>query len=359
LEAPVDPQTYIVGPGDKFYINIPSYLQKGFQTVVTAEGKLIIPTVGTFHVGGKTLAQVQKEVEEAGRKKYLQTRITTNLINLRMFRIHVLGEVQLPGIHPIRQTYRLTDALELAGGTTEWADLSAVQIRHHDQSVSTINLNAYLQQGDLQSNPPIHNGDVVLVPRVTEDMIQVRIEGRIDNPGIYFARTDETPEAFLRRISGIPRKAAWRSAVIRRPDSTGNGFHVIPMFVEGVKQDSLALTPRLQDGDIISIPSITDSVYVQGAVWRPGAYPFYPRFYARDYAGLAGPNEKAAGMLGIRIRHVRTGKIERGPDAGVEPGDTIEVSTSTRLVFKDYMSIVATLISAVLTVVTVRELLRR
>jgi len=363
LEAPVDPHTYIVGPGDKFYINIPGYLQEGFQTIVTAEGKLIVPTVGTFQVSGKTLAQVQHEVEEAGRKKYLQTRISANLINLRMFRIHVLGEVWAPGIYPIRPTYRLTDALELAQGTSDWADLSAVEIRHQDHSTTRVNLSDYLQHGDLQSNPTIRNGDVVLVPRVSENMIRVRIEGRIDKPGIYFARPDETPEAFLLRIKGIRRKSDWRSAVIRRPDSEGKGFRLIPLFADSGLADSahdrLATMPALQSGDIISIPSVTDSVYVQGAVWRPGAFPFYPGFHARDYAGLAGPNEKSAGMQGIRLRHARTGKIERGPDKPVEPGDTIEVSTATRLVFKDYMSIVGTLISAILTVVTVRELLRR
>ena len=114
----------------------------------------------------------------------------------------------------------------------------------------------------------------------------------------------------------------------------------------------------LENGDIISIPSVVDSVYVQGASRFPGAYPYYPGFRVRDYAGLAGADERASGLKGYRIRHARTGEIEEGPDIPVEPGDTVEIKIAKRLIWRDYVQAAATVLNGILAAVALREALR-
>ena len=359
LEKAVDPAIYIVGPGDRFIIIIPNYAETGWPASVSAEGKLLIPTLGLFHVAGKPLVRVQDQIKTAARKKYVEGTVQLNLVELRYFRVHVLGEVADPGIYPVQQTYRLSDALDLAGGAGDWANLSRIEIRR-DTTTLYVDLTRYIAEADLQHNPTLLDGDVIFVPRVDSSLPIVEVQGRIAQPGLYFAKPNESAAEFLKRISGATHKADLLGAAIKRRIPGKNRFAVIPIFSEDTATGNGHDNPlTLQHGDILTIPSINDSVYVQGAVYRPGPYPYYSNFLARDYVGLAGPNENAAGLKGILVRHAQTGKVENGPDIPVHPGDTIEVKVSRRILLKDYMQIAAAVLGQVFTFLTLREALRK
>ncbi len=360
LEQTIDPKTYIIGPGDKFLIILPTHTEVGIQSMVTADGNLMIPTVGIFKVAELSLEQFQRKMDDVSRTKYREGRIKVNLLEPRYFRVHVLGEVFSPGIYPLRQTYRITDALQIAGGPTDWANLSAVEIRRKDRRI-TVDVTQYFSTGGLQYNPQVLDGDVIFIPKFDSDLPLVRVEGRIQNPGLYFAKPGEHATEFLTRIYGANRKNNLFAATIKRPIPGKSEYAVIPIFSD--QKQSLANGHEsdlvLQNGDIVSIPSLTDSVYVTGAVLYPGAYPYFPGFLAKDYAGLAGINERAAGAKGIRVRRADNSAIETGPSVPVRPGDTVEVQVATRIILKDYLQIAATVIGQVLTFLTVREALRK
>ncbi len=359
LEKTVDPATYIVGPGDRFLVIIPTYAETGWPASVSAEGKLFIPTLGLFPVAGKALSQVQEQIKSAARKKYVEGTVRLNLVELRYFRVHVLGEVAAPGIYPVQQTYRLSDALDLAGGASDWANLSRIEIRR-DSSTVYVDLTRYTAEGDLGQNPHLLDGDVIFVPRVTSTLPIVEVQGRISQPGLYFAKPNEDAISFLKRVSGATRKADLLGAAIKRRLPGKSQFAMISLFSRDTSTGNGLDHPlMLQHGDILTIPSINDSVYVQGAVFRPGPYPYYPNFLARDYVGLAGANENSAGLKGIRVRHAGNGKIENNPDAPVYPGDTIEVKVSRRILIKDYLQIAATILGQVFSFLTLREALRK
>ena len=54
LEAAVDPDAYVVGPGDVFLVNVWTMEEVAFNIPVTPEGKLTIPTIGALAVDGNT-----------------------------------------------------------------------------------------------------------------------------------------------------------------------------------------------------------------------------------------------------------------------------------------------------------------
>ena len=97
LEAAIDPESYIVGPGDVFQIVIVSSEEFVFKVQVISDGMLVIPTLAVLDVDGKTLSEVQTLVKEAGADKYLNSQITANLAILRQFLVHVTGQVMKPG----------------------------------------------------------------------------------------------------------------------------------------------------------------------------------------------------------------------------------------------------------------------
>ncbi len=80
----------------------------------------------------------------------------------------VLGEVVNPGVYAIYENARVLDAIALAGGPKERAELGAIGIfRQGDPelaSLLTLGKDKLLFQGDANENPLIQAGDIVYVP---------------------------------------------------------------------------------------------------------------------------------------------------------------------------------------------------
>ena len=361
LEHPIDPETYIVGAGDKFSIVIEDIENGIATTIVTADGNLIVPMVGTFAVAGRKLAAVQQEITALGRTKFLQNKVSVHLLDLRYFRVHVLGEVYQPGLYDARPNNRISDVIQFAGDINAWGNQDEILLQR-GESKTTIALSRYSQEGDLSQNPNVHEGDVIIVPRISSKAIVIKVEGRIRKSGYYHAKQNETAAAFLKRVPGIGRKADILSAVIRRPVNTDrNEFKLIPVSAgeaETNGHSSTSTENNLRSGDIISIPSVRDSVYVKGAARIPGPYPYFPGFLARDYAGLAGATERASSFEMIKTHHTQSNKVSKGPNVAVLPGDTVELLPSRRTVYREIIQTASIIVSTVFSFVLLREALR-
>ena len=93
-----------------------STLVNGF--VVDHFGNIQMPLVGNVHVGGLTTAIARDTViQRLG--KYLVN--PTVKLNIRNFRVTILGEVLHPGVYPVlNEKITLTEALALAGDLTTY-----------------------------------------------------------------------------------------------------------------------------------------------------------------------------------------------------------------------------------------------
>lgn len=349
LETVVNPDEYIVGPGDVFYINIWGEAGLEFPTQVTPEGKLIIRTIGTFNVAGKTLAEVQKEVLKAGEKKYKLNRITANLIQLRTFRIHVVGEVLNPGTYVAQAVDRVSVLVDRAMGVTEWADERHIEIRHSNGEVDILDLFNFKKLGYLKQNIYVQNGDLIYVPAIKLSHKTVALEGNVTQPGIHQVIESETLKNFLLRVDAFKRNLDLHDIYVIRTDKQGREHKIFLNLLgkHGNPDHSLPTDLVLEDGDRIYMPSLKNKVYVHGAVNIPGGHVYMAGFTARDYVGLAGGTADMANINDIKVIHFRNNKIEKGPDAPVDRGDTIIVPTSFRKKFTEYLQIVASLATLV------------
>lgn len=82
--------------------------------------------------------------------------------------VHVLGEVEHPGLVPVGRGLDLVRAVATAGSYTEDADLDEVRVlRRVDGQVRvfTVDLEALLDEGALTANIPLKPDDIVHVPR--------------------------------------------------------------------------------------------------------------------------------------------------------------------------------------------------
>ena len=114
------------------------------------------------------------------------------------------------------------------------------------------------------------------------------------------------------------------------------------------KEIQASLSDTLQPNDVIKVPFIPNEVYVTGAVVTPGAYPYQPGLTVADYIGKAGgPTERAKSKIEI-YRQDGTHFYAKLDDK-VHRGDRIVVHRISVLWWQDYLQIVATLTSVVVT----------
>ncbi|MCC5665436.1 polysaccharide biosynthesis/export family protein [Nostoc sp. CHAB 5784] len=141
-----------------------------FQAVISPEGNIVVPQVGTVSLQGLTLEEAQEKIRLGLSSIFPDPIVVVSLAGTRPVQVTVSGEIFRPGIYPINSpTPRVADALLISGGSTLNADLRQVQVRRKliDGSVisQTIDLYATLQNGGSIPNLRLQDGDAILVPR--------------------------------------------------------------------------------------------------------------------------------------------------------------------------------------------------
>jgi len=346
-EKAIDPETYLVGPGDYFSIVIWGDIQKGFQLPVTPEGMLIIPTVGILKVDGLTLKATQEMVEKAAMAKYKQTRISTNLMAMRKLRVHVTGEVINPGTYIATPIDRMSDLIYRAGGLKTYAYLQEIYIKHLSGEETRIDFSGFQEQGDLSQNPFVCGGDIILINPIDYSRPMVKVEGYLRQPqGFYPLKAGESIFEFLSRHNLLDRNQKFSQVVIQRGK--------MPLIQVDLTSDAAHKT-KLENGDLLILPLDIRMVYIAGAVQTPGLISYLNTFRAKDYVGRSGITADAAGLNSILVRHLSLGKIEKGGDAQVYPGDVIEVPVRRSKRISEYLQITGQLATIIIAYFAIKK----
>jgi len=187
LEETIDPEKYLLGPGDRLRINITGGL---FEESISKEwsmenidnfvlidptGTLFIPKIGPVNVTGKSLADIDRELNDYKDNIYKEAIITVTLIRLRQFKILVHGAVNNPKFVRVSPVSRLFDALNGAGGIQKYADNNIIFLKRNG-GTKEIYLKEFLLNGDLENNPYLIEGDIIYAPfGELEDETQMNI----------------------------------------------------------------------------------------------------------------------------------------------------------------------------------------
>ena len=86
LEKPVDPDKYIIGPGDKFLLTIMSVENTDLRITVSPEGSIFVPGVGKIDVKEKTLNQTYDLIDSQVKKSYPNAEVYCILTDIRKFK---------------------------------------------------------------------------------------------------------------------------------------------------------------------------------------------------------------------------------------------------------------------------------
>ena len=262
LEHPIDPATYVCGPGDVFELNFWGKQNFRLRFAADLEGRSFISKVGYVDVAGKTLNAVRTQVTKKVRANYPGLQFDLTLVSPRSFLVHVVENVKQPGTHSAQPVERVSAVITRAGGITN-GSRRKITVTRKNGAVVTADLLLYELTGDVAHNPLVLDGDVIRVPFAD---VEVNIAGAVRRPGNYeLVSTKDLAE--LLHLAGGLTPAAARSLpirVIRRDEAQKATTHELP-YGGGGALPNMAL--RADDSVIVrGADELQRSVLLIGAV---------------------------------------------------------------------------------------------
>lgn len=170
------PSEYRVNPGDELEVFVWGEERMQRPVRVLPDGSFAFPLAGTIAAAGKTAPQIAADIGEKIKGNYRKAvpDVTVAVRDTAGARFYVVGKVRTPGGYAIGRTVNVVQALSLAGGTAEFADVdNAVILRQtpSGQSVERVRLAEVLKGSRGLDNGPqakplpvLGSGDVLVIP---------------------------------------------------------------------------------------------------------------------------------------------------------------------------------------------------
>jgi polysaccharide biosynthesis/export protein len=159
---------YRVNAGDRLDISVWKEADLQRQVLVRPDGAFSFPLAGQIMAEGRTVAEIQVELEEQLSRFIPDLVSTVTVVDVNGNRIYVLGQVNAPGSYVMNPVLDVMQALAMAGGTTPFAALKDIRIlRRDDDGVQRAYGFDYTSVADgrrLEQNVQLQSGDVVVVP---------------------------------------------------------------------------------------------------------------------------------------------------------------------------------------------------
>ena len=179
LEDTIDPEEYIVGPGDEFAFNMLS--SDGIESLhlkISPTGDVLIPAVGVIFVDKLSLNVAIEKIRSKCLEKYRSAKINITLIKIRKFKVQVFGTVHYPGFVVVSAVARVSDIYNLVVEqeiSDQDLDMSKRDVEKLDGlNISTRNITLWRHSkpinvdlvkfsidGIKELNPHIQQGDII------------------------------------------------------------------------------------------------------------------------------------------------------------------------------------------------------
>ena len=163
LAAPVDPNTYVIGPEDVLAIRVWREQDLSTGVVVRPDGKVTLPLAGDIQAAGLTPTQLTAKVVEAYSKYLNRPEVTVSVQQVQSKRYFITGKVSRSGATPLVTPTTVLDAITMAGGLVEFAKSSKIIIMRGKERLK-FNYKEVVKGKNLQQNIYLQPGDYIIVP---------------------------------------------------------------------------------------------------------------------------------------------------------------------------------------------------
>jgi polysaccharide export outer membrane protein len=282
LEKEIEPDKYIVGPGDEFRVSIILEEPLELKLEISPEGKMLIPSAGMVDLKGLTLEDASREIIKQIKKFYRTDEIYILLSDVRKFKVAISGEVSKPITVTASAADRVSEIIDKTGVLNFESTERNIYL-YRDDEIIPVDLLRYYLLNDEDANPFVLGGDLIIIkPRSEEDLII--IDGEVHSPGEYEFKDGDSLSTVLRFAMGFKKSAFLDSVEYIRTIITPTGAQLDIRYldlnkwadIENVKEFENDI--ELKSGDRIYVresPEYSPGHYaiILGEVKFPGFYP--------------------------------------------------------------------------------------
>ena len=326
LDAPIDPDTYILGPGDLLGISLRGGVGAYYTAQISPEGNLIVPQLPMLQLDGMTLSDAKVAIRAAWSSDLQEIPLDITLLQMRQMRVSVGGSVAYPGQYVVTPADRALTLIDLAGGLSEEASERHAVLIEADGNRSHVDLLRYRRFGSKEANPMLTAGAHLVVEPVTpaDERAVIEIGGAVVFPETYeWVEGDAVCDVI--EVAGGFRAVADRDSVL------------LTRFVNGTPETQIVdlSNPQggrgfdVQPGDLVYVPDDLSrtpkraTVMVRGEVVHPGRYPIIAdQTSLLDLLEQVGGLTSEASLRGTRIWRVRN--VSSGIELEIERLDTLD-----------------------------------
>lgn len=156
---------YQLVPGDKLRIEVYKDPQLSQSLQVRPDGKITLPLVGDVEAAGLTPLALRDQLTAALKEYITNPVVTVIVVEAQPATIYVVGEVNAPGAIPVGNSLTVLQALALAGGLKDFANVKNIRVlRNGLLGVQTIPFNYRDALEGIGAPVYVNAGDTVVVP---------------------------------------------------------------------------------------------------------------------------------------------------------------------------------------------------
>ena len=345
------PVGYILGPGDKLFIDIYGQSEAYYQIEINPEGTIILENFGPIHISGLTVKNATKRIENklsrvySGIKGNKNTFVNVSVGKSRTIKVNIVGEVAVPGSYTLSAFNTVYNALYVAGGITENATLRDIKVYRNNKLISKVDIYKYLTAGDSSADIALENNDLILVKPYTN---RVTLKGAVKINGRFELLKNENLQDLLNYASGFNELAYIKTIKVKR---VSDGEHI----VADINEDQFEIFTPVS-GDVFQVDKVLDRyknrVIVRGAVYRPGVYAITKGLGVRGLldkteglkqdalttlASIVRTNEDlSTSLISFNLRDILSGKDQ---DILLQKEDVLTISSKNEIKQDDYVNV--------------------
>lgn len=164
-----EPDGYRIGPGDVLQIVVWKEPEASVPNVVVrADGKITVPLVKEIEVGGMTPTEVEKMLTAKLEQKYIRgADVTVIPKEINSMKVYLVGQVKKEGPVSIQSSMTVLQALNAAGGLTDFAKRKKIYVLRNDNGKQIrlpFDYEAVLRGERTELNVLLKPEDTIVVP---------------------------------------------------------------------------------------------------------------------------------------------------------------------------------------------------
>lgn len=259
------PASYVVGPGDKVFVDVYGASQKSEQLEVTPDGTIMVTGYGPIHIGGLSVDAANAKIKKALGQRYSSSEIRMTVGQTRTITVNVMGEVVTPGTYTLSAFATVFHAIYIANGTNSLGTLRDIKVFRGGRQITSVDIYDYILNGKLSGNIRLADNDVIMVGPYE---CIVDIAGNVKRPMAYEMKKNESVATLLKYAGGFATGAYTKAVRVNRVAGERLSAYNVPEFEMA--------SFKLMDGDSVTVDTILrryeNTVAVKGAVYHPGQY---------------------------------------------------------------------------------------